>query len=72
MHRLVEVYYKLGLNEEAKKSAAILGYNYGSSEWYKRSYKILNKDYSETIINKKDRDEGLIKRTIKKMLSIDD
>ena len=72
LFRLVEIYYKLGLEDEAKAAAILLGYNYNSSEWYKRSYKILNKDYSETIINKKDRDEGLIKRTIKKMLSIDD
>ena len=38
LHRLVEVYYKLGLIEEAKQAAAILGYNYISSEWYSRSY----------------------------------
>ena len=45
LHRLVEVYYKVGLEEEAKSAAALLGYNYNSGEWYKQSYKILNKNY---------------------------
>ena len=51
LHRLVEIYYYLGLQEEAKQYARILGYNYNSSEWFKQSYKILNKDYE--IANKK-------------------
>ena len=38
LHRLVEVYYRIGLIEEAKAAAAILGYNYNSSEWYTQSY----------------------------------
>ena len=45
LHRLVELHYKLGLVDESKKYAALLGYNYQSSEWYEESYKILNKDY---------------------------
>ena len=45
LHRLVEIYYKLGLEDEAKAAAAILGYNYNSSEWYKQSYKVINKKY---------------------------
>ena len=45
LHRLVELNYKLGLTDEAKKYAAILGYNYQTSEWYEQSYKILKKDY---------------------------
>lgn len=45
IHRLVEVYYKIGLEDEAKKYASTLGYNYNSSEWYKYSYKIFNKEY---------------------------
>ena len=69
LHRLVEVYYRIGLIEEAKAAAAILGYNYNSSEWYAQSYKILNKSYK--IPKKSDikNDEGLIKRTIKKILN---
>ena len=45
IHRLVEVHYHLGLNDEAKKYANLLGYNYLSGEWYKRSYKLFNKNY---------------------------
>ena len=72
LFRLVEIYYKLGLENEAKATATLLGYNYNSSEWYKRSYKILNKDYSGPIITEKNKDDGLIKRTIKKILLMDD
>ena len=50
LHRLVEVYYIIGLENEAKKYAQTLGYNYQSSEWYKKSYKIFNQDY---IVSKK-------------------
>ncbi len=49
LHRLVEINYKLGLNEESKKYAKILGYNYLSSEWYKKTYKVFNKDYSSKV-----------------------
>ena len=45
LHRLVEIHYHLGLEDEANKYAKILGYNYNSSEWFKQSYKVLNKDY---------------------------
>ncbi len=45
LHRLVELHYKLGLVDESKKYASLLGYNYQSSEWYEESYKILNKNY---------------------------
>ncbi len=49
LHRLVEVNYKLGLLDESEKYANILGYNYLSSKWYKRSYKLFNKDYSSRV-----------------------
>ena len=45
LHRLVEIHYKIGLEFEAKKYANTLGYNYLSSQWYKESYRIFNKDY---------------------------
>ena len=64
LHRLVEVYYRLGLLEEAKQAASILGYNYQSGEWYKRSYKVFNKKYKPKKIKKK-KEVGLIRRTIK-------
>ena len=71
LHRLVEIYYKIGLENEAKSAAALLGYNYNSSEWYERSYKILNKNYKPIQIDKK-KDTSLIKRTIKRILFIDE
>ena len=46
VHRLVELHYKLGLEGEAKKYAALLGYNYQSSTWYEKTYILFNKDYS--------------------------
>ena len=45
LHRLVEIHYKIGLIEESKKYASVLGYNYKSSEWYEKTYKIFNKKY---------------------------
>ncbi len=45
LHRLVELYYKIGFSEESQKYANLLGYNYKSSEWYKKSYKVFNKNY---------------------------
>ena len=47
LHRLVEINYKIGLKDESQKYASILGYNYLSSKWYKKSYKIFNKNYKE-------------------------
>ena len=47
LHRLVEVHYTLGLKDEAKKYANLLGYNYQSSEWYKKSYSVFNKSYAK-------------------------
>ena len=64
LHRLVEVYYRIGLVEEAKQAAAILGYNYQSGEWYERSYKVFNKKYKTKKIKKK-KEMGLIRRKIK-------
>ncbi len=64
LHRLVEVYYKLGLIDEAKQAAAILGYNYQSGEWYEKSYKVFNKKYKIKKI-KKEKEMGLIRRKIK-------
>ena len=66
LHRLVEVYYRLGLVEEAKQAATILGYNYQSGDWYKRSYKVFNKEYKLKKIEKKKK-MGLIRRTIKNL-----
>jgi len=66
LHRLVEVYYRLGLTDEAKQAAAILGYNYKSGEWYKKSYKVFNKKYKPKKIKKK-KEMGLIRKKIKSL-----
>ena len=71
LFRLVEIYYRIGLEDEAKAAAAILGYNYNSSEWYERSYKVLNTDY-EIKIKKETEKDNLVKRTLKKILSVND
>ena len=72
LHRLVEVYHTLGLKEQANKTANLLGYNYNTSEWYKRSYQVLNKNYKipspQEIKTRKNEEDGLIKKTIKKIL----
>ena len=47
LHRLVEVYYTLGLKEEAKKYAKLLGYNFQSSKWYEQTYSIFDKKYKK-------------------------
>ena len=52
LHRLVEIYYLIGLEEESKKYAALLGYNYQSSQWYEKSYALFDKMYEK----KKDED----------------
>ena len=66
LHRLVEIYYKIGLTQESKKYAKVLGYNYQSSEWYKQSYKVFNKDYEVKKKEvKKKRKKGLIWKKFK-------
>ena len=64
LHRLVEVYYRLGLTEEAKQAASILGYNYQSGEWYERSYKVFNKNYKNRKSGK-DKDMNFIRKKLK-------
>jgi len=46
LHRLVEINYKIGNIDHAKKYASILGYNYNNSDWFKKSYRIVaDKDF---------------------------
>ena len=66
LHRLVELHYKLGLLEESQKYATLLGYNYQSSEWYSKSYKIFNQNYKSKLEIKKEK-EGIF-RKFKKLL----
>jgi outer membrane protein assembly factor BamD len=65
LHRLVEIHYKIGLKEEAQKYATLLGYNHQSSEWYKKSYVLFNKNYKENkkkIFKNKAKDKSIIKK----------
>ena len=62
LHRLVEVHYKIGLEEEAKKYAKVLGYNYQSSEWYEESYKVFNKKYAKIDRKKIKKKNSIIKK----------
>ena len=64
IHRLVEIHYKIGLEGEAKKYASLLGYNYLSSEWYKKTYSILNKEYK---ILKVENEKKSLKEKFKKL-----
>jgi len=69
IHRLVEIHYKLGLIEESKKYAALLGYNYQSSDWYRESYKVFNKDYKKiSKRKKKDKNNLSVLEKIKSLL----
>jgi outer membrane protein assembly factor BamD len=71
LHRLVEIHYHLGLEDEAKKYANILGYNYNSSMWYEKSYKIFNKNYKiSTIKRKKSEKEIEEKSFLKKIIKM--
>tara|TARA_B100000965_G_scaffold90227_1_gene73373 strand:+ start:631 stop:1470 length:840 start_codon:yes stop_codon:yes gene_type:complete len=63
LHRLVELHFKLGLIDESKKYAVLLGYNYQSSKWYEATYKILNKDYVKISKNRnKGKKDSIIKK----------
>jgi len=64
IHRIVEIYYKLGLENESKKYASILGYNYKSGSWYKETYRLFNQEYKveEKKISKKDEKKGIINK----------
>ncbi len=68
LHRLVEIHYKIGLIEESKKYANLLGYNYQSSEWYKESYKVFNKDYKKISKRKNEKKKLSTLEKIKSML----
>ena len=68
LHRLVEIHYKIGLIEESKKYAALLGYNYQSSDWYIESYKVFNKDYEKILKKKKQKNKIGTLEKIKSLL----
>ena len=67
LHRLVEIYFMLGLNDESEKYAQLLGYNYQSSRWYEKSYSIFNKNYKTPKIKSEKKRNKLLKK-IKSLL----
>ena len=69
LHRLVEVHYLLGLKDEAKKYANLLGYNYQSSIWYEKTYSIFDKKY-EKKIEKREKEKTKRNKTFKKIKSL--
>ena len=52
LYRISEIYLSIGMKEESEKNAAILGYNYPESIWYKFIYDDLTNQYNETIFSK--------------------
>jgi len=69
LHRLVEVHYILGLKDEAKKYAKLLGYNYQSSKWYEKSYSVFDKEYKKNL-KKRDKKRSKKNKTLKKIKSL--
>ena len=68
IHRLVEIYYTIGIESEAKKYANLLGYNYQSSEWYEKSFSIFNKNYKKNIIKDIKKENNPILEKFKSLL----
>ena len=67
LHRLVEVHYKLGNISAAKKYASILGYNYNDSDWYKKSYKIVE---NKNLRIEKEKQKKSLKEKLKKIIKL--
>ena len=65
LHRLVEIYYKIGLEDESRKYAILLGYNYSDSKWYKKTYKVHKKEYKIQDIKNQNK-----KSTLEKLKSL--
>ena len=68
LHRLVEIYYILGLKKEADKYAKLLGYNYQSSEWYEKTYSVFNSNYKKNKKNNKRKKDKSFLKKIKSLL----
>ena len=70
LHRLVELYFTLGLESESQKYASLLGYNYQSSQWYEKSYRVFNKRYKKRKIGSEKKDNKKGNPIINKMISL--
>ena len=62
LHRLVEAHYIIGLTEESKKYAKLLGYNYQSSKWYEMTYKVFNKKYEKKKLKKLNKEKSILNK----------
>ena len=72
LHRLVEIYFILGLKDESEKYAKLLGYNYNSSKWYEMSYSVFNKNYElkkKKLNNKK---RNILLNKFRSLLNLDE
>jgi outer membrane protein assembly factor BamD len=67
LFRLVEIHYRIGLEDEAKKYAHLLGYNYQSSQWYENSYRIFNQKFKKKRIIEKNKSKSILEK-IKSLL----
>jgi outer membrane protein assembly factor BamD len=74
LHRLVEVYYLIGLKEEAKKYASVLGYNYESSQWYENTYTLFDKRYeiNQKKFSNENKKKSKFTSKIKSLLKLDE
>ena len=67
LFRLVEIHYRIGLEDEAKKYAHLLGYNYQSSKWYENSYRIFNQKFKKKRVIEKNKSKSILEK-IKSLL----
>ena len=67
LFRLVEIHYRIGLEDEAKKYAYLLGYNYQSSKWYENSYRIFNQKFEKKRVIEKNKTKSILEK-IKSLL----
>ena len=72
LHRLVEIHYVLGLKNESKKYANLLGYNYQSSKWYEESYALFDKKYKKRAKSKNNKKKKKINKIVDKFKSLID
>ena len=61
----------MGLKEESKKYAVLLGYNYGSSQWYENSYALFDESYKK-IKTDENNSKNNLRKKIKTLFSIDE
>jgi len=67
LHRLVEANLTLGLTQEATRVAAVLGHNYPGSSWYEQSFKLLDPQSRQDILD----DRGIVDRTVESLFKPD-